>query len=264
MYIFLREVVSEQLVNNPIQLGGPGLIGEIDESLFRHKPKYHRGRYPVEDCWVFGMVDCSTSPEIGVMEIVPDRTATTLLAVLRRHVLPGSIVRSDMWRAYGGISRMGLGYIHETVNHSRHFVDHITGVHTQGIESYWAQTKLKFKTMNGVHRTQLPGYLDEKMWRDLYASDVFHNICLHINNIYDFSPSTHSSTIPIHTSLSNTPSSTIPIHTPSSTIHIYPLYPLYHYPFQHPSATIRIYTNIPQSIRKGKSYICYEIGCIEC
>ena len=247
MYIFLREVVSEQLMNNPIQLGGPGVIVEIDESLFRHKPKYHRGRYPVEDSWVFGMVDRSTSPAIGVMEIVPDRTATTLLAVLRRHVLPGSTVRSDMWRAYGGISSMGMSYIHETVNHSRHFVDPITGVHTQGIESYWAQTKLKFKTMKGVRRTQLPGYLDEKMWRDLYASDVFHNICLHINNIYDFSPSTPSPSISPSTPSApispSTPSPPISPSTPSS-IPPYPTPP----PPLSPSTPIYISPSTPSSI----------------
>ena len=87
-------MVSEQLVNNPIQLSGSELVVEIDENLFQHKPKYHRRRYPVEDCWVFGMVDRSTSPAIGVMELVPDRTA-----ILLRHVRPGSTARSDMWRA---------------------------------------------------------------------------------------------------------------------------------------------------------------------
>ena len=185
IYIFLREVASGQLLAVPVQLGGPGKIVEIDESLFRHKSKYHRGRYPANDAWVFGMVDRSSSPSVGVMEIVADRTATTLLAVLRKHVLPGTTVRSDMWAAYRGINNMGMGYIHETVNHSQNFVSP-NGVHTQAIESYWAQTKLKFKAMKGVHAKQLPSYLDEKMWRDVYANDSFNNIILHISNAYTF------------------------------------------------------------------------------
>ena len=36
---WLREVCSTKLLESPIQLGGPGKIVQIDESLFRHKPK---------------------------------------------------------------------------------------------------------------------------------------------------------------------------------------------------------------------------------
>ena len=36
---WLREVCSPKLLQTPIILGGPGVIVQIDESLFRHKPK---------------------------------------------------------------------------------------------------------------------------------------------------------------------------------------------------------------------------------
>ena len=36
---WLREVCSTKLTSQNIQLGGPGHIVQIDESLFRHKPK---------------------------------------------------------------------------------------------------------------------------------------------------------------------------------------------------------------------------------
>ena len=40
MYQWLREVCTTRLLNDPpIVLGGPGIIVQIDESLFRHKPK---------------------------------------------------------------------------------------------------------------------------------------------------------------------------------------------------------------------------------
>ena len=39
IYRWLREVCSTKLISTPIILGGPGIIVEIDESLFRHKPK---------------------------------------------------------------------------------------------------------------------------------------------------------------------------------------------------------------------------------
>lgn len=39
VYQWLREVCSTKLLANPIALGGPGKTVQIDESLFRHKPK---------------------------------------------------------------------------------------------------------------------------------------------------------------------------------------------------------------------------------
>ena len=39
VYQWLREVCSAKLVQQPIQLGGAGIVVQIDESLFRHKPK---------------------------------------------------------------------------------------------------------------------------------------------------------------------------------------------------------------------------------
>ena len=41
VYRWLREVYSTRLLRTPIVLEGPGVIVEIDESLFRHKPKVH-------------------------------------------------------------------------------------------------------------------------------------------------------------------------------------------------------------------------------
>lgn len=39
IYRWLREVCSTKLLQTPTVLGGPGIVVQIDESLFRHKPK---------------------------------------------------------------------------------------------------------------------------------------------------------------------------------------------------------------------------------
>ena len=39
IYQWLREVCSTKLLQTPIVLGGPGVIVQIDESQFKHKPK---------------------------------------------------------------------------------------------------------------------------------------------------------------------------------------------------------------------------------
>ncbi len=41
----------------------------------------------------------------------------------------GSVIYSDEWRAYSGISSVpGKNYTHKTVNHSVNFVDPVTGI----------------------------------------------------------------------------------------------------------------------------------------
>ena len=40
-YQWLREVCTTKLLQTPVVLGGPGVVVQIDESLFRHKPKVH-------------------------------------------------------------------------------------------------------------------------------------------------------------------------------------------------------------------------------
>jgi hypothetical protein len=145
-------------------LGGAGKVVEIDESCFRHKPKYHKGR-TLDPRWVFGIIDRSSTPAKGYMKLVDKRDADTLLPIIEQQVKPGTFVLSDQWRAYNRIDDIP-GLDHGTVNHSVNFVCPETGNHTQGIESYWAQTKYKIKCMKGVRAVDLVGYLEEKQWRD--------------------------------------------------------------------------------------------------
>jgi hypothetical protein len=55
---------------------------------------------------------------------------------------------------------------HRVVNHSLNFVDPVTGVHTQTIESKWNQLKLKQKEKRGVSKDDLQSFLNERMWRE--------------------------------------------------------------------------------------------------
>ena len=44
VYRWLREVCSTKLLGMSITLGGPGVVVQVDESLFRHKPKVNKMR----------------------------------------------------------------------------------------------------------------------------------------------------------------------------------------------------------------------------
>ena len=183
----LREICGRYLQENPIQLGGPGIIVQVDESQFSHKPKHHRGRAAEIPIRVFGIVDTSFKPSVGFMEIVENRGAEILLPIIQSVVRPGSIVHSDEWRSYRQIQgRTGLS--HRTVNHGINFVEPITGVHTQNIESYWNVKKTLIKKMLGCQRKLLHWYLQEYMWRDRFDrnNNAFDNIVGHINLFYQF------------------------------------------------------------------------------
>ena len=114
---------------------------------------------------MFGMCDTSEVPALGYMEIVTSRDAAK----------PGTIIWSDCWAAYNQISSLPPVQSHSTVNHSIQFMTS-GGVHTNHIESYWNRAKIKLKRMRGCHRSQLPSYLDEFMWRERYGNDTLTNI----------------------------------------------------------------------------------------
>ena len=183
---FLREVCTSELLQNQTQLGGQGVVVQIDESLFRHKAKYHRERGPTSEQCVFGLADTSTHPCTVYMQLVEDRKADTLIPIIERVVRKGSIIHSDQWAAYRQLHNHP-DYTYQAVNHSENFVDPETGVHTQAIESYWSNAKLKFKKMKDVSSEQLPSYLDERMWRDRFGATTataYQNIIKHISQQY--------------------------------------------------------------------------------
>lgn len=97
----------------------------------------NRRGHALPPIWVFGMVDTSHIPALGYMEVVDQRDAATLLPIISDHIKPGTIIWSDGWAAYNGIAALPGVASHETVNHSRHFVNPRSGVNTNTIESYW-------------------------------------------------------------------------------------------------------------------------------
>ena len=123
---------------------------------------------PASEIWVFCMVDTSQSPALGSMQIVPDRTAATLLPILQQHVATGCVVHSDQWASYNQVGNLPNVSAHGTVNHSMKFVS-LSGVHMQNVESYWNQTKMKLKRMRGCAAKEVPSYLDEFMWRERFG-----------------------------------------------------------------------------------------------
>ena len=95
-----------------VKLRGHNKIVEVNESKFGRR-KCHRG-HPVKGQWVFGGVERESGRTFLVP--VPDRTADTLVAIIRDWIGPGTTVISDCWGAYRNLESQG--FTHRTVNHS--------------------------------------------------------------------------------------------------------------------------------------------------
>ena len=144
----IREKICRYFQDNRITLVVEGVPIEIDESCFRHKSKFGRGRQPDRELWVFGMADRSHSSSISYMEVVENRSEENLLPIIEVIVTPGIVatIHSDCWAAYNRICER-LGHHHFRVNHSdrRHNFIAPDGIHTQGIESHWNKWKSYLK-----------------------------------------------------------------------------------------------------------------------
>ena len=84
----------------------------------------NRGRRPLEDRWVFGVVTTAFTPARGYFQVVRRRDRRTLTRILRRVLLPGTEVHSDDWGAYHNLTVHAPNVaIHRVVVHKDNFVD---------------------------------------------------------------------------------------------------------------------------------------------
>lgn len=156
---YFRELVSDAVDLEDVKIGGPGVIVEVDETKMG-KRKYHRG-HRVEGVWVVGGVERTEARKVFACP-VEQRDSDTLLAVIRAHVLPGSIVYTDMWKGYKRLNETGM-FEHFTVNHSESFVDRETGVHTNSIEGTWRAIK------DGIpNRNRVKEGMEEQLWEFIW------------------------------------------------------------------------------------------------
>ncbi|ETP39149.1 hypothetical protein F442_13374 [Phytophthora nicotianae P10297] len=128
-YAACRVLCSKELLSGEFKIGGEGHIVEIDETSLKKKSKYGRGR-TYQEFWLFGGVDRTTG-----------RTRTLA----------------------------SMHYEHSWVNHTLHFVDPVSGTHTNTIEGLWEMhIKCHITAMRGCSKKYLDGYIDEYMWRSWF------------------------------------------------------------------------------------------------
>ena len=82
-----------------------------------------------------------------LVEVVENCTKAQLLPIIQGHILEGSTVHTDGWKAYDGL--ILNGYDHHRVYHSHD--EFVRGKsHVNGIESFWSFSKRRIAKFNGL------------------------------------------------------------------------------------------------------------------
>jgi len=155
-FLRLREIIALELeAESEIMFGGEI---EVDESYFGGRRKGKRGRGAAGKIPVFGLLKRGGKV---YTKIISDASSATLMPIMKRKIVPDSIVYSDCWKAYNVLDVSD--FKHFRINHSELFAE--ARNHINGIENFWNQAKRHMRKFNGVPKAQFGLYLKECEWR---------------------------------------------------------------------------------------------------
>ena len=172
--------MTTYFVNNPVRFQ-PGCLVHCDETFIGGKRKYGHGRVPaVNPRYLFGIYDKDNHK--AFLQFV-NKCDHNIIPLISRTVPPGSTINSDGAAVYKILDMMN--YTHNTVIHSREFVTR-TGIHTNWIESFWGNMKIKLKSKRGSQGRMLDGFIDEYLYRYNWKNEgnLFQIMLTDITNYY--------------------------------------------------------------------------------
>ena len=124
--------------------------GGDDKNRHFDKKKGNSGRDARGKRTIFGMVEREGRV---IARVTPDAKAKTVMPIVTERVLPATMVYTDDFPIYDGLTRMG--YTHNRIQHSAKV--YVMGdVHTQTIEGFWSLLK---RGISGVYHSVSAKYL---------------------------------------------------------------------------------------------------------
>jgi transposase len=165
MFKQIRSMMSD----GDLELEGPTV--EMDETYVGGVRKYGTGRPMRGDKKKIPVVAIVQRGGKVVARVIPDVRGSSLLGMVRKHVVPGSVIYTDELGGYSGIGTMldkngkPMKYRHYRIRHSDRV--YVRGhVHTNSVEGFWSLIK---RGINGVYHSVSPkylqSYLDEYSFR---------------------------------------------------------------------------------------------------
>lgn len=178
---FCSEVTLHWL-HNQQPIGGDGVVVKIDETFFV-KRKYERGRQ-LSSVWLFGGIERVSKNKFIVPFVSDnqDRSAATLIPLIKKYILPRTTIVSDGWKAYSSIGNEG--YTHWVINHTEHFVDPDNKeIHTQNIERLWRSVK-EWSKRPGIKSEYFQQYFARYLFIDAHYEHRHHHFFLAAARLY--------------------------------------------------------------------------------
>jgi transposase-like protein len=168
-FMLHRIRLAMQQGHGVMKIGGHSAEVEADETFIGGKARnMHadvkarrisgQGRNASDKVLVLGMVERGGHVRT---EVIQNRLTKTLREKMNKHVTVGTVLYSDQYHAYQGLSDE---YIHSVVDHAERYVN--GRIHTNGIENFWSLLK---RGLNGTYVSVEPfhlfRYLDEQSFR---------------------------------------------------------------------------------------------------
>jgi len=167
MFKQIRSMMSD----GDLELEGPTV--EIDETYYGGVRKFGTGR-PMRG-------DKKKTPVVAIVQrkgkviarAVPDVSRKSIYPLVRKHVVPGSVIYTDEFSTYDGIPKMmkrggtggtSMGFQHFRIKHKSGRYVRDGHIHTNSVEGFWSLIK---RGISGVYHSVSPKYLQSYL--DEYA-----------------------------------------------------------------------------------------------
>lgn len=161
----ISKVVKLMDENNKqqLKLGGPGKVVQIDETMMNYKCKSHRGRSALNRTDALCIVEVENNKISKVWaQVIEDKTIATIMPIICERVYAGSIIHTDEHKTYKALPR--FGFLHDCVCHKYEFINAVSRVHTQNVESFNNCLKYQIKIRKGVRTIDRSEFLSEVTW----------------------------------------------------------------------------------------------------
>lgn len=163
------------------KLGTGGLLVQVDETMMNYSCKSHKGRPPENYTDSISIVEIDGGITRCYAQVIDNKQSATLVPIIVENVVNGATIHTDEHRSYACLPT--FGYTHGTVCHKYEFVNALTGVDTQAVESFHSVLKYWIKERKGVLTEHRPMFLREFCFyynnRGKYLTKIFELIKIH-------------------------------------------------------------------------------------